>query len=419
VGGNWLAWGSPSLLLALGFLAAYARHETDAKVRGYVVNGFIGGTGLVLALIGAIGGYLNEGFLVTQGLASLLLGMGYLATFVGMQEHGSDYGYYGGWLITGLGAVMFVVALGRSAGPPLLHSLRVLPSIPPDPFFVPSGLVLMYIGLEYLILGILITSDRPLAVLTRREMTAFFCSPIAYVVIIGTALVGWYLYIQWTSMILRASENFNAQMSDPIDSPLQEPIIVSYILSFFPIFCVVFIVPILTMRLLSEERRAGTLEVLLTAPVNETPVVLSKFFAALRIYMLAWYPWGLFLIAFRIEGGQEFDYRPLLSFYIALFMCGVGFLAMGLFFSALTRNQIAAAILTFVCMLFLTFVYWIKLPLPQESPVRAMLKYVSYVDLWIDTLNGTLAPKYLIYHASAGIFWLFLTVKVLESRKWS
>ena len=90
-----------------------------------------------------------------------------------------------------------------------------------------------------------------------------------------------------------------------------------------------FLVPALTMRLLSEEKRTGTLEVLLTAPVNEAAVVLSKFLACWLFFMLCWVPTGLYLIALRVEGGQPFDYRPLLSFYLAVGASGAAFIAIG------------------------------------------------------------------------------------------
>src|SRR5437879_3140322 len=132
-----------------------------------------------------------------------------------------------------------------------------------------------------------------------------------------------------------------------------EPIIRFYFIAWWPVITTIFIVPVLTMRLLSEEQRTGTLEVLFTAPVGETVVVLSKFLASWIFFMLTWVPWGLFLVALRVEGGQPFEYRPLLSFYIAMACSGAAFLAMGLFFSSLTRNQIVSAILTFVGMLSL------------------------------------------------------------------
>jgi len=192
-----------------------------------------------------------------------------------------------------------------------------------------------------------------------------------------------------------------------------------------PVICATFVVPILTMRLLSEEKRTGTLEVLLTAPVSETTVVLSKFFASLVFFLIAWAPWALCLVALRVMGGEEFDTRPVLSFFVALAFTGAGFLSMGLFFSSLTRNQIAAAVLTFMGMLGWLGVFLINRAVPEVlpngavNPWKAVLTHFSYVDLWFSAALGTLAPRYLFFHLSLTIFWLFLTVKVIEARKWS
>jgi ABC-type transport system involved in multi-copper enzyme maturation permease subunit len=171
------------------------------------------------------------------------------------------------------------------------------------------------------------------------------------------------------------------------------------------------------MRLLSEERRTGTIEVMLTAPVDELTVVLSKFLAALVFYLFLWIPWGLFLVALRVEGGQPFDYLPLLSFYVTLVCSGAAFVAMGLFFSSLTRNQIVSAVLTFMGMMF--FLCFFLLRQMQLGPNwSALFKQLSFVDLWIQSLGGMLYVRDLVLWLSMAVFWLFLTVKVLESRKW-
>jgi ABC-type Na+ efflux pump permease subunit len=175
------------------------------------------------------------------------------------------------------------------------------------------------------------------------------------------------------------------------------------------------------MRLLSEEQRVGTLEVLLTAPVNEWTVVLSKFFAALIFYLLAWLPWGVFLVALRVFSGEAFDYRPLLSFAITFTCTGAGFVAAGLFCSSMTRNQIIAAVFTFVIMLAHTGTHLIRYfaRIPETSGWMEVLTYVSYLDLWLLSLQGLMAPRFLVFHLSLAVFFLFLSVKVLEARKWT
>ena len=183
------------------------------------------------------------------------------------------------------------------------------------------------------------------------------------------------------------------------------------------------IVPVITMRLMSEEKRTGTLEVLLTAPVGETSVALSKFVAAFLFFLATWVPFGLLLLALRIEGGKPFDYRPLLSFFVGLCFTGAGFVSMGLFFSSLTRNQIISGILTLVGMVALTLIFLFNMMLQRlkgpDTPWATVLTHISYLDIWVDTTDGKLVPRLLLFYFSMTIAWLFLTVKVLEARRWT
>src|SRR5262249_14815112 len=122
-----------------------------------------------------------------------------------------------------------------------------------------------------------------------------------------------------------------------------------------------------------------------------------------------------------IENGQPFDGTPLISFVIAQALLGAAYLSMGLFFSSLTGNQIVSAILTAVGMIF-----WVVLALLQWTIGRrstgagwaTALDHVSLVRLWDDSLRGAISPRSLLFFLSVTVFFLFLTVKVLESRKW-
>src|SRR5262249_48094093 len=143
---------------------------------------------------------------------------------------------------------------------------------------------------------------------------------------------------------------------------------------------------------------------LLTAPVNETAIVLSKFLAMFIFYMIVWLPWALYLVALRVEGGKEFDYLPLIAFFIALAASGAGFIGMGVFFSSLTRNQLAAAILSFVGMVLLTLFYFIRFILPLGETLSAVFQHISYIDLWINAVQGKLTSRDLLFHISAAVF---------------
>jgi ABC-2 type transport system permease protein len=177
------------------------------------------------------------------------------------------------------------------------------------------------------------------------------------------------------------------------------------------------------MRCLSEERRTGTLEVLLTSPVNETAVVLSKFLATFLMYLIMWLPMIVFLVALRIGGGSEFDYRPVLSFGIALTATGAAFTAMGVFCSSVSSNQIISAVLAFAGMLILTMAFFLKFQFADTSegggnlPAN-ILEHVSYIDFWFAAMEGKLMLRSLIFPLSMTAFFLFLNVKVLEARRW-
>jgi ABC-type transport system involved in multi-copper enzyme maturation permease subunit len=419
IGGLFLPWSLVGYIWGLLFLMAYSRHETEPLWKD-LVGKVIGGVGVLLALIGFVFSNIKLDFLLSYGLVLMLLGLVYWWRFVGMRGTTNDLGYYAATAMGLLGSVALLVALGRSLVPQLLSTLGWIN--PQSSYFMPAGALLIFCSLLYVALALGLIWDNRLIVLIRRELSGIFCSPIAYIVVFGFAVIAWQMFARFVydnpdqRGHLWRDEPFQGMTGTPI--PQVEPIVINYIIDIFPVICVIFVVPVLTMRLLSEEQRTGTIEVMLTAPLGETAVVLSKFIASFLVFLLVWVPWGLYLVSLRVEGGQSFDYLPIMSFFIALVFTGAGFMSMGLFFSSLTRNQVTAAILTFVGMLTLTFVYFLKANWPITDARRVILEHISYIDLWIHSLEGKLAVRDLLYHLSAAVFWLFLTVKVLESRKW-
>jgi ABC-2 type transport system permease protein len=413
--GDWFTTGVGCLLLAILFILAPLRHEDVPDVRraGTTLVGAVGG---ILALTGFGLGMINPAWLAPYGVVLPLVGLFYLVAYVGLLGSADDMAYGAGWGIGFLGLAVFLIALFRSVAPVVINAFR---SGGPEAgeYFVPAGILLMLFGLVYVLASLLIVSDSTLVVMIRRELGAFFYSPIIYIVLLAFTVAHWLAYVMFLFQLL----------PDPATgerNPAIEPIVAGFILQWTAIFCNLFVIPALTMRLLSEESRSGTLEVLLTAPVTEAGIVLSKFIAGLLLYLIVWAPFGVLLICLRVMTGVDFDYLPLLSFGVILLFTGASFVAMGLLFSSLTRDQVASGVLTFAAMLTLTLIFLLQRLLFRDqmaaasSPWALIMKHISYIDLWISALEGKLVLRYLMFPASLTVFCLFLTIKVLESRKW-
>jgi ABC-type transport system involved in multi-copper enzyme maturation permease subunit len=396
--GDQFGFGVLSLTLGLLFLLAFLRNETDPWLR-QLATYVLGGAGAIMAVAAFLGGNVSVDFLLPYGALLGVLGLIYLTSFINLRGTSDDRAYYTAVALALLGALVIVVAL-----------VRTFVAARPVAFLVPSGVLLVVLGLAYLAVGYSLFSDRPFVVLTRRELGAFFFSPMAYILLLVCVVAYGIAYFVWTIQLLNAQGG------------VSEPILRPFVIALTPVIFLVLVVPALTMRLLSEERRTGTFEVLMTVPVGEVVVALSKFTAAFLMFLVTWVPFGLFLIYLRIDGGSPFDYRPLLSFFVALCVTGAAFVAMGVFFSSLTRNQIASFLLTAAGMLALTLVYpvnWmLKRLLGDSTAWSTVLTHASYLDLWDSTLDGRLVLRNLLFFASLAIVWLFLTVKVLEARKW-
>jgi ABC-2 type transport system permease protein len=419
VGGAFLPFGMLSLALALLFLLCFLRHETDAQMRQYAIY-VIGGAAALMAAAGFLLGFIYSPALYTHALFLAALGLCYACAFITIVGSDSDLGYYAGLGTAGLGLIAFLIALVWSMRPLFARLHWVSPG---EFWLMPNGLILMGLGAAYLFLGALLVSETQVLVLLRRELSLYFFTPIAYIVLFGFAVIAAILFFQFVITDLW-SESAGIVAGQNPAREVQEPMAQAYVFGWLPVICNLFVVPVLTMHLVSEERRTGTLEMALTAPLGEVPVVISKFLAALFLYLLVWTPWIIYLVALRVEGRTPFDYTPLLGFWLTLAVWGAAFVSTGLFFSCLTRNQIASAILTFVGMLQMTLIFFLKGyfksddPMSGDSPIRSILADVSYIDAWFISLKGQLPVRELFVPISATIFWLFATVKVLESRKW-
>lgn len=471
---NLMPWGSLLALLGLLFSVPFLRNESDERFRS-IASRVLLGFALVLISVAFLSGLLKPDFLVGSGLALGLLGLGFLMAYLNHEDTSDGWPYLIAVGLGVIGTIILAYSLSRAIVPTLLYEgpaalklptqqydkwkvsarvLLILASLgvvvwaflgrmapwlrgvlavlglavaavfsvasftapwtnPPSNYLVPNGLIYASLGVIYLSVSLSIVSDLSLIVLFRRELSAFFYSPIAYLVLFASGFASALGY----AIFLVSLALFRDQ---PTATP--EPVLSNYMsMGIIGAFIVVFLVPAITMRLFSEEQRTGTLEVLLTAPVNEPVIVVSKFLAAWVFYMLTWVPAGLYLIGLQVASGPEgsFDYRPVLTFYLCAGCTGAAFVAVGLFFSSLTNNQIVAAVLTFAVMMFLLLSTVFRRVTELPEGLSSVLDRFDFLRLWSEAVSGQLAVQVVIFQLSIAAFWLFLTTKVLEARKWS
>ncbi len=231
--------------------------------------------------------------------------------------------------------------------------------------------------------------------IARKETQSYFVSPIAYVVaLVFVSLTGYFFVDAMSSDIFpEASVNSYTGRS---------------------IFILALVGPLLTMKLLAEEQKLGTIELLLTSPVRDWEVILGKFLASLTIFGSA-LALTLVYVVFLFAFGNP-DLGPIVTAYVGLFLFGAGALAVGLFTSALTSNQIVAAILSYGVLTLLTIIH---LAADQvDGAMATFLNELSMVSQFEDFTRGILNLRSVIYYVSMIVVFLFLAVRALEFRRW-
>jgi ABC-2 type transport system permease protein len=253
-------------------------------------------------------------------------------------------------------------------------------------------------------------SVRNILAIAGKELRSYFASPIAYIIIgLFALLFGWFFYVylhvfveqsQRMAMMGGGNVNVNEQM---IRGVLQNAAVI-----------ILFVMPMITMRTYSEEKRSGTIELLLTSPLTDLDIILGKFLAAMGLYC------GMLLVTlvdvailFRL-GNPE--WRPIAAGYVGLLLMGGCFISVGLLISSLTKNQIVAGFLTFAVFLMLWVINWLA---DSSGPTgQAVLSFLSITDHFDDFTKGIIDTKHLVYYLSFITFGLFLTAKSVDSERW-
>ena len=230
----------------------------------------------------------------------------------------------------------------------------------------------------------------------QRELLSLFCSPIAYIVLAGFLLI--------TGVLVWVTESFEPG----------KPATLRQIFTYTP-FVLTVIIPALSMRAISEEYRTGTIETLTTAPVSEVQFVIGKYLAVLGFYLLMVAGTVIYLVMMQMFGNP--DWGASMSAYIGLVLLGMLFASVGLFASSLTNNQIVAWIVGAVPLLLLTALsYW--LVTNTEGWARTISQQVNFMGRFEQFARGSVGVDGVVFFLGSTAFFLFLAIKVVESRRW-
>jgi len=248
--------------------------------------------------------------------------------------------------------------------------------------------------------------------IAQKELKSYFASPVGYIITgIWALLYGWFFF-NILYFFVRQSMSMS-QMQGPQAMNLNQQLIRPLIAQNLPIL-VLFLLPAVTMRTYSEEKRSGTIELLLTSPLTDLEIILGKFFGAMALYSVMLGVTLLHVLILFRYGSPE--WKPIATVYLGLLLLGGCFISVGLFISSLTKNQIVAFVATFGVFLMLWVITWIGSFLGPTGD--QLTQYLSIIDHFDDSGKGVLDTSHLIYYVSFIGFGLFLTAKSVDSERW-
>jgi ABC-2 type transport system permease protein len=242
--------------------------------------------------------------------------------------------------------------------------------------------------------------------LYKRELSSYFQSVVAYTVLFGSAIAQGLLFVLLTTYI--AQDNYKDQ---------------SVFQAFFTcaIFWIILFVqiPLITMRVFSEEFKLGTIEMLLTAPVREWEIVLAKFFGSLTFFLVLWLPIVLDQIALQLFSNPP----PPISWgqygvtALTMVLVGAFYVSLGIFTSVLTKNQIISAVLCFALILVTFFIALLKYEQHLNAFTISWISYVSLLEHFSHAVQGLFDTRPVVYYVSMTAFILLLTQRILLGRR--
>jgi len=252
---------------------------------------------------------------------------------------------------------------------------------------------------------------RNIAAIAGKELRSYFASPVAWVLMgLFAALFGVFYMAHLNAFV---AQSMQSQFGGGAPNLNVNQHLIRGVLANASVL-VLFLLPMVTMRTFAEEKRSGTVELLLTSPLTDVEIIAGKFLGAICLYV------ALLVVTAAHVGilfayGQP-EWRPLIAGYLGLLLQGSGFIAAGLFFSSTTKNQMAAGAATFVVLLLFWIIGWFA---DSAGPtLSAILSYLSITQHFDDFGKGVIDTKHVVFYVSFIAFWLFLTVKSMDTERW-
>jgi ABC-2 type transport system permease protein len=254
---------------------------------------------------------------------------------------------------------------------------------------------------------------RNVIAICKRELLAFFVSPIAYFVITGFALLVGFFFFNYLAFFARMYEMSQMMAFRGGQLPNLNQTVVEGLFQTM-IVILVFLVPLLTMRIVAEEKRRGTFELLITSPVSVSEIVLGKFLSLSVVLVVMLLITFIFPLLLMVYGAPEVP--PIMSGFVGVVLCALGFASIGMAVSSFTENQIVAGVSSMVVLLLL---YVIQAPAESLGGVTAeVLRYLSPIDQVQQFLRGVISLRSLTYFLSLILIGLFLSHRALEAHRW-
>jgi ABC-2 type transport system permease protein len=251
---------------------------------------------------------------------------------------------------------------------------------------------------------------RNVSAIAGKELRSYFGSPVAWVLMGFFAVVFGYFYNVYLDYFVRQAmqSQFGPPQPSNVNNDMIRPLLGNASV------LILFLLPMITMRTYSEEKRSGTIELLLTSPVTDLEIVLGKFVGAVGVYL------GLLAVTAVyvaiLFGLGDPEWRPLIAGYLGLFLLGSCFISLGLFISSTTKNQVVAGAVTFIVALMFWIINWFA---EGAGPTTAaLLNYLSVTQHFDDFGKGVIDTSHVVFYLSFITFGLFLTLKSVDTERW-